>query len=286
MDKKIFDMGDVDIGWCPGCGNFLIIDTLKEMLAELGYRPKDIVIVSGIGQAAKTPHYMKCNYLNGLHGRSLPVATAMKAVNPELNVIVVSGDACTYAEGGNHLIHAIRRNLNILNIVHNNMVMGLTKGQSSPTSQRGFRNPLQITGVIHEPFNPITLAIGLNASFVARAYCGDKEKTKEILLKAIKHKGYAHVDILQPCVSFNRINTYQWFKEHTYYLEDSHDPYNRAEAFKKASDMSKLALGVFYIDPVRTPYEENLDAYRENKTPLYKRERDLKKVAEKLQSFT
>ncbi len=271
MKKGDYDLGDIDIAWCPGCGNFGILNVLKEALAELNIAPPNLVIVSGIGQAAKLPHYLKCNLFNGLHGRYLSSATAIKAVNPELTVVAVSGDGCTYGEGGNHFIHTIRRNPDITNLVHNNMVYGLTKGQASPTSQLGFKTPVQIDGVFEPPLNPIAVAIALDASFVARVFIGDIAQTKEIIKKAIQHRGYALVDIFQPCVSFNRVNTYEWFKKNTYYLEDSYDPYNRFEAFKRACETEKLPLGIFYINPHREIFEDNLTVYRENKEPIVKR---------------
>jgi 2-oxoglutarate ferredoxin oxidoreductase subunit beta len=277
MDKTLYDMGNIDIAWCPGCGNFGILKILKEALAELEIKPEKLVMVSGIGQAAKIPHYLKANVFNGLHGRSLPPATAIKAVNPELTVIAESGDGCMYGEGGNHFMHAIRRNPDITNIVHNNMVYGLTKGQASPTSQLGFKTPVQIDGVATEPFNPIAVAIALDASFVARAFVGDAQETKEILKKAIRHKGFALVDIFQPCVSFNKVNTYQWFKEHTYYLEETHDPHDKDKAFQRATETEKLSLGIFYINSNRSTFEENIGVYIQNKEPLYRRELDRSK---------
>jgi len=283
MDAKTFDMGDIDVAWCPGCGNFAILDALKQALAELEIKPEKLVMVSGIGQAAKTPQYLKTSFFNGLHGRSLPAATAIKAANPELVVIAESGDGCMYGEGGNHFVHAIRRNPDITNIVHNNMVYGLTKGQASPTSQCGFKTPIQIGGVFLEPFNPIALAISLDASFVARAFGGDVKQTTEILKKAIAHKGYALVDIFQPCVSYNRLNTYQWFKQNTYYLEDSYDPHDRGEAFKRAIEREKSPLGILYINP-RATFEENLGVYRESKEPLYRRDPDIRKLSELIDS--
>ncbi|MHC4700762.1 MAG: thiamine pyrophosphate-dependent enzyme, partial [Planctomycetota bacterium] len=227
-------MDDIDIAWCPGCGNFSILKILKQALADLEIEPTNLVLVSGIGQAAKTPHYLRTNVFDGLHGRALPPATAIKAANPALTVIAESGDGDMYGEGGNHFLHTIRRNPDITNIVHNNMVYGLTKGQASPTSRVGFKTPVQVAGVFLEPFNPLAVAIALNASFVARAFAGDADQTKEILKKAVRHKGYALVDVFQPCPSFNRLNTFQWFKECTYYLEDVHDPADRNEAFKRA----------------------------------------------------
>ncbi len=278
MDAKDFNMDDADVAWCPGCGDFFILQTLKETLAELEIKPENLVLVSGIGQAGKLPHYIKCNVFNSLHGRSLPPAVAIKAVNPELTVIDISGDGCMYGEGGNHLIHNIRRNPDITNIVHNNMVYGLTKGQASPTSRTEFKTNLQVEGVFLEPFNPIAVAIALKASFVARAYCGDVEETKDILKKAIKHKGYALVDIFQPCVTFNKVNTYQWFKENTYYLEDSHDPYDMEQAFKRSVETDKFPLGIFYMNPDKRTFEENLEVYLDDKTPVYKRKADMDKL--------
>jgi 2-oxoglutarate ferredoxin oxidoreductase subunit beta len=282
MDQAMYSMGKIDIAWCPGCGNFSIKDILTEALADLEIPPEKLVVVSGIGQAAKIPHYMKTHFFNGLHGRALPPATAIKITNPELTVIAESGDGDMYGEGGNHLIHAMRRNPDITNIVHNNMVYGLTKGQASPTSQCGFRTPVQVKGVILAPFNPIALAISLDASFVARAFSGDTEQTKKILKTAITHKGYALVDIFQPCVSFNKVNTHAWFKEHTYYLDDSHDVRDRTMAFERATESEKFSLGIFYINPGKKTFEENVDLYQEDKTPLPFREA---LVSEKLQKI-
>lgn len=284
MDAKVFDMEGADVAWCPGCGNFSILQTLKNALAELEIKPQELVLVSGIGQAGKLPHYLKSNVFNGLHGRSLPPAVAIKAVNPELTVIDVSGDGCMYGEGGNHFIHNIRRNPDITNLVHNNMVYGLTKGQASPTSRSHFKTNLQVEGVFLEPFNPLSVAISLNASFVARAFSGDMDQTKEILKKAIKHKGYAIVDIFQPCVTFNKINTFQWFRENTYYLEDSHDPYDINQAFKRSMETDKFPLGIFYLNPSKKTFEENLAVYTSDKSPVYQRDFDLNKLKALLES--
>jgi len=284
MDTEVFDMGDIDIAWCPGCGNFPILKILKQALAELEIEPSTLVLVSGIGQAAKIPHYLMTNVFNGLHGRALPAAMAIKAANPTLTVIAESGDGDMYGEGGNHFLHTIRRNPDITNIVHNNMVYGLTKGQASPTSQIGFKTPVQVSGVFLEPFNPLAVAIALDASFVARGCSGDVEQTKNILKRAINHKGYALVDIFQPCVSFNKLNTYQWFKEHTYYLED-HDPFDKQRAFEKATETHKFPLGIFYINSEKSTFEENIGIYQEKETPLYERELDTEKLHNLIEIF-
>jgi 2-oxoglutarate ferredoxin oxidoreductase subunit beta len=280
MDIERYDMGQIDMAWCPGCGNFGILSTLKNALVDLEIGPEKLVMVSGIGQAAKIPHYLKCNVFNGLHGRALPAAVAIKASNPELVVICESGDGDMYGEGGNHFISTIRRNPDITNIVHNNMVYGLTKGQASPTSRRGFVTPVQVNGVILEPFNPIAMAVALDVSFVARAFIGDPDMTKEIIKRAIAHKGYALVDIFQPCVSFNIVNTYEWFKDHTYYIEDSHDPHDRVRAFEKAVEVERFPLGVIYTCPEKATFEESLNVYGEDPTPVIQRERDFNKLQE------
>ncbi len=276
---------DIDIAWCPGCGNFKIRETLINLFDEMSIEQRDLVFVSGIGQAAKMPHYIKVNFFNGLHGRSLPVATAIKASNPGLTVIAESGDGCMYGEGGNHFIHAIRRNPDITVIVHDNMVYGLTKGQAAPTSRRGFKTPLQVTGVMLEPFNPLAVAIALNASFVARAFCGDEEKTADIVRQAVEHKGFALVDIFQNCVSFNRVNTLKWYKDNSYYLDDEHDPSDREKAMSLALNTDKFALGVLYKNSEVPVFEDQLPAFENSKEPLYRRNPDFKKVQELLDSY-
>ena len=285
MSNK-FDVNNTDIAWCPGCGNFSILGMIKAAISELSLEQEKIVMVSGIGQAAKTPQYINTHFFNGLHGRALPVATAIKASNPELTVIAESGDGDMYGEGGNHFIHTIRRNVNITNIVHNNMIYGLTKGQASPTTQKGTKTTLQVFGVINEPFNPVAVAISLGASFVARGFSGDKDETKETIKKAILHKGYSLVDIFQPCVSFNKVNNFKWFKENTYYLDDKYDPYDPVEAFKKALEYEKFPLGVLYINRERlTTFEKNLIVYETNKNPLFERKRDIEKVKKLLEKM-
>jgi len=285
ISNKEFDLDEVEISWCPGCGNYSALKIMKEALTDLGIKPHEFVLVSGIGQAGKFPHFIKAQSYNGLHGRYLSAALGIKASNPELTVIAVSGDGCTLSEGGNHFLHTIRYNPDIVNVVHNNQVYGLTKGQASPTSQLGFKTKVQVFGVINEPFNALAVAISLNASFVARAFVGDLDKTKELLKKAINHKGYALIDLLCPCVTFNRVNTFQWYKEHSYYIDDAHDPYDQMKAMKLALDTSRLALGILYENPKRRPYSENVRIYNEDKRPLYQRDLDKEKFNQLLESL-
>jgi len=284
MSNGIFD-SDEEIHWCPGCGNYGALKVMKEAFEEVDLTPQTMVVVSGIGQAAKQPHFMHVNMINGLHGRYLSYATAIKACNPNLAVVAISGDGCTYSEGGNHFLHTIRYNPNLVNIVHNNQVFGLTKGQASPTSQLGYVTDVQVHGVFHEPFNGPAIAIALGASFVARAFIGDQEQTKEIYKKALTHKGYALIDLFCPCVTFNRVNTYQWFKEHTYYIDETHDPYDREKAFKLATETDPIPLGVYYLNPNKPTYEENLRIYANDSTPLFQRELNKEKLAELIESF-
>ncbi len=271
-----------DIAWCPACGNFPLLNVVKQTLSELGLDPKDLVLVSGIGQAAKTPQYVNANMFNGLHGRALPAAVGIKLANRNLTVVAESGDGDMYGEGGNHLTHTIRRNPDITNIVHNNMIYGLTKGQASPTSSLGLRNPIQPNGVVVDPFNPMAVAVALDASFVARANIGDILQTKAILKQALEWKGYALVDVFQPCVVFNKVNTYEWFKEHTYYLPDDYDPTDRQAAFAKACETEKMPLGILYKHE-RPIYEDELGIKAD--TPLYRQELDTEKLEALMKSF-
>ncbi|HSQ34677.1 MAG TPA: thiamine pyrophosphate-dependent enzyme [Candidatus Binatia bacterium] len=278
--ENVFDFADkIDIAWCPGCGNHGIRKELLAALRELHLGREKVVLVSGIGQAAKMPQYINTSFFNGLHGRGLPAATAIKACNPELTVIAVGGDGDMYGEGGNHFLHASRRNPDITLLVHDNMVYGLTKGQAAPTSRPGMETPVQVFGVFEKPLNPMALAIALDVTFVARVFCADVEQTKEVMKKAITHKGFALVDIFQPCVSFNKTNTFKWFKDNTVYLPDGYDPSDRAGAFKKSLEEEPFPLGIIYQSDQRVPFEDNLEVYKRDRTPLYRREVDMKKVA-------
>jgi len=236
--------------WCPGCGNYPILKAFNAALAECGLNPDQTVLVSGIGQAAKLPHYVMppCNIFNGLHGRALPAATGIKCANHALEVIITSGDGDLYGEGGNHLIHAIRRNIGIKMFVHNNQVYGLTKGQASPTSDEGFVTPIQKHGVAILPFNPLALAIVEDAAFVARTFAGDPEHLKATMVDALRcREGFALVDILQPCVSFNRLNTYKWYQERVRPVAPEHNPYDRMQALALALQWGDdIPVGVLY----------------------------------------
>lgn len=253
--------------WCPGCGNFGILTSLNKAMVELEIKPHQILLVSGIGQAGKLPHFTKGNVFNSLHGRPVPPAIGAKIANPELVVIAVSGDGDGYGEGGNHLIHAARRNHDITYLVHNNQVYGLTKGQASPTSDLGFVTKTTPSGAAN-PINPLALAIVCGASFVSRSFAGDIDHLSDIIKKAIMHRGFALIDVLQPCVSFNHKNTSQWYSERVYKLksEDGYDPTDKKAALDKAQEWGdKIPIGIIYRQEMPT-YEDQLPAL--SKKPL------------------
>ncbi len=234
-----------DMAWCPGCGDFMIRNAVANVLGALPVPRKDIVFVSGIGQAAKMPQYLDVNYFNGLHGRALPVAAGIKMARPELTVIAVSGEGCMYGEGGNHFMHTIRRGLDLTILVCNNRVYALTKGQSSPTTDEGRANALDPEGNHNHPLNPLQLAVVAGAPFVARGFAGDREQLEGIIREAVQFKGTAVVDILQPCVSFNKVNTYQWYQERIYQVQAPvTDPYDAMRLMSEWN--SKIPTGILY----------------------------------------
>ncbi len=221
---------------------------MKDALVKLDLAPEKVLIISGIGQAAKTPHFLKCNAFHGLHGRALPVATGAKLANHRLNILVNSGDGDCYGEGGNHFMHAIRRNLDITLLAHNNKVYGLTKGQASPTADVGMVTKLQQQGVISEAFNPLSVALSLGAGFVARGFAGRSDHLSKLIQAGMKHRGFSLIDILQPCVSFNTVNTYEWYQKRVYDLNAAG---HRSDDFSAAVTASrqwgdKIPIGIFY----------------------------------------
>jgi len=261
------DYAGLQPAWCPGCGNFGILKALNKALVELGIEPHQVLLVSGIGQSGKLPHYTRSNVFNSLHGRSIPPAIGAKIANPELVVIAISGDGDAYGEGGNHFIHAARRNHDITYLVHNNQVYGLTKGQASPTSDAGFITKTTPYGAPN-PVNPVALAIVSGASFVGRSFAGDVGHLTDLIKKGIAHKGFALIDVLQPCPTFNHRNTYSWYRERVYKLEDEdgYDPSDKKMALGKTLEWGeKIPIGVIYSKELPV-YEDQLPAL--SKGPL------------------
>jgi 2-oxoglutarate ferredoxin oxidoreductase subunit beta len=276
---------DFPIAWCPGCGNFPILNAVKEALVDLELRPHEVILVSGIGQAAKLPHYLRCNFFNGLHGRALPVATAIRIANVDLPVIVIGGDGDTYGEGGNHFLHAVRRNINLTLITHNNQVFGLTRGQASPTTEKGFVTKVQTHGVFLTPLNPLTVALALEAPFVARGFAGDEKHLAGLVKDAITAEGFSLVDVLQPCVSYDRIHTFKWYKERVYNLnEEGHDSLDLMAAIQKSREWGeRIPVGIFYRNPETLSFEKQSPVLKDG--PLVKRRLDMSKVEKLIDSF-
>lgn len=255
--------------WCPGCGNFPIWHALKRAIVELNLEPHDVAIFSGIGCSSKMPHWVNTYGFHGIHGRPLPIATGARLANNNLTVIVVGGDSDGYAIGVGHFIHAMRRNINITYIVTNNQVCGLTTGQISPTSDKGFATKSTPTGVIEMPINPIALAIASGASYISRGFSKEMKHLTKLIVDGVRHEGFALVDVLQPCVTFNRKNTYEWFSERVYKLEETdHDITDKQAAFLKSLEWNdRIPIGLFYRE-IRPTYENKLPQIAE--TPLVK----------------
>lgn len=243
--------------WCPGCGDYGIWTALKDALASLGISPDDALLVYGIGCHGNMYDWMKTYAFEGLHGRALPVAQGAKLANHKLPVIVISGDGDCLGEGGNHFIHAAKRNPDIAVFIHDNQVYGLTTGQASPTAKPGFITKSTPQGVEDEPINPLTLAITAGATFVARGFAGDPAGLTNLMSKAISHKGFAVLDILQPCVTFDHVHTYGWYRQRLYKLDDvDYVPNNKLTAIEKAMEWGdKIPYGVFYKEEKTTAEE-------------------------------
>jgi 2-oxoglutarate/2-oxoacid ferredoxin oxidoreductase subunit beta len=243
--------------WCPGCSNFALLAALKRSLVSLDKAPHEVCLVSGIGQAAKLPHNTSANLFNGLHGRAIPVATGIAAAQPELTVVVTTGDGDAYGEGGNHFLHALRRNPNITVVVHNNLIYALTKGQGSPTTPLGEHTRLQFSGVTEEPVQMLATAIIHEAPFVARGFAGDIEGLSDLLAQAIEHRGFSLVEVLQPCIIWGA-HPVDWYRERTEPLPDGHDPHDREAALSAAMPgVDRFPLGVIYEGPDRPVFAED-----------------------------
>lgn len=243
--------------WCAGCGDFGIWMALKDALAKLSIGPDDGLIVYGIGCHGNMYDWMKIYGFAGLHGRGLPVAQGAKLANHKLPVICVAGDGDCLGEGGNHFIHAAKRNPNITVIIHDNQVYGLTTGQASPTAKQGFKTKSTPEGVTDEPVNPLTISLVSGATFVARGFAGDAPGLSALLVGAISHKGFSVVDALQPCVTFDKVHTYTWYRQRLYQLEkEGYVPDNKLKAIEKAFEWGdKIPLGIFYKEDKETSEE-------------------------------
>ena len=249
-----------EIQWCPGCPNFRILEAFKKTFVELEKAPHEVCLVSGIGQAAKLPHYLRCHFFNGLHGRTIPIALGVHMAHPELTTMVVTGDGDCYGEGGNHFIHALRRNLNITVVVHNNEIYALTKGQASPTTPYGEKRTLQTRGVEIMPLNMPAVAILHGCTFVARGFANEVDHLKDILIKAIQHKGLSYVDVIQPCITWGT-RPVSWYQERFFKLGKDYDMSDKKAALNTATaDGENIPIGVLYEDASQATFA---DRFRE-----------------------
>lgn len=293
-DVHTYDI-DNKIMWCPGCGNFGMLQAVKRALAELGLEQHEFAIFWGIGQHGNGADFIKVQGFHGLHGRAVPAATGFALTNPTMKVIVQSGDGDGYGLGMSHFIHGIRRNLDLTYIAHDNQIYGLTTGQASPTSNQGMRTPSTPHGVLEWPINPIGVALAQGATFVARGFAGDIAHMKDLFVQAINHKGFALVDVFQPCVTFNKENTFSWYKARAYKLEDEPDyaPNDRMWALSKAEETlhiknddppekSRIPIGVFYREE-RPTYQDGLPQLADG--PLWKRSAQPRDVSKFVEAF-
>jgi len=265
--------GPVKPTWCPGCGDYGILNAVKQGLVAAGFEPHQVLIVSGIGCGSKLPDYIHANGVMTLHGRPLPVATGVRLANHGLKVIAVHGDGDSMGLGMGHFIHTARRNIEIVDLIQNNQIYGLTKGQYSPTSDSGFVTSTSPDGAFEQAVHPVALALTAGGTFVARGFAGEPKGLGELIAAAVQHKGYALVEILQPCVTFNKKNTYDWYRERVYNLAGTgHDPSDRMAALQKAMEWGdRIPLGIFYQTRLPT-YEEQVAALKEG--PVAKRKLD------------
>ncbi len=276
LDLKVYK-SHVKPTWCPGCGDYGLLSATQKALLELQIPPHQVCIISGIGCSSNFPHFLSAYGFHSIHGRVLPIALGVHLANHEITTIAVGGDGDGYGIGAGHFVHACRRNLDITYMVMNNEIYGLTTGQASPTTMEGTATkstPAPDYTVHERPFNPLAVALANGATFVARGFSGDAKHLKDLIVKAIKHRGFALIDVLSPCVTYQKVATYDFFREKVYKLEDiNHDPSDFSQAMARAMEWDKLPIGVFYqVD--RPTYEDFEPALKHG--PLVKQKGGLK----------
>lgn len=247
--------------WCPGCGDYGVLNALYSSLRQQGTSPEDAVVVSGIGCSSRLPFFVSTYGFHGLHGRAMPVATGLKAARPGSLVLVTGGDGDALAIGGGHFIHAARRNVNLTYVIMDNSVYGLTKGQTSPTSRIGFTTKTTPRGSVDRAANPLLLALTAGATFVARGFSGQPKELADLVSQGIEHKGFAVIDVFSPCATFNKVNTFKFYREQTERLPTGYDPSDAIGAMRMAATTDPLYVGVLYRERLQT-FEEGLDSQR------------------------
>jgi len=244
--------------WCPGCGDFGVLNAVYNALLAKGYNSKDVVCISGIGCSSRLPYFMSTYGFHSIHGRAMPVATGIKVGNPELKVLAFGGDGDAFAIGAGHFVHAVRRNLDITYIIMDNAIYGLTKGQTSPTSGVGFMTKTTPSGSVDRPLNPLLLAITAGATFVARAFSGKPKELAELIVQGIDHKGFSVIDVYSPCPTFNKVNTFKSYREETTAIPDGHDRTDKVAAMAIANSEHPLYTGLIYEETGVVSFETAL----------------------------
>ncbi|HEX7057888.1 MAG TPA: 2-oxoacid:ferredoxin oxidoreductase subunit beta [Bacilli bacterium] len=261
---------NVKPNWCPGCGDYSVQAAIQRACANVGLEPEQLAIISGIGCSGRISGYVNCYGFHAIHGRALPIAQGLKMANRDLTVIASGGDGDGFAIGMAHTIHAIRRNIDITYIIMDNQIYGLTKGQTSPRSAAGFVTKSTPTGSVEQALMPLELALSAGATFVAQSFSSNLKQLTELIEAAIHHKGFSIVNVFSPCVTFNKVNTYDWFKEHIVDVNGfpDYDPSDRKMALNKLIETNGLVTGLLYQDKERKSYQDLLNGYREE--PLVK----------------
>ncbi|AGA58141.1 MAG: 2-oxoacid:ferredoxin oxidoreductase subunit beta [Thermobacillus sp.] len=256
---------NVKPNWCPGCGDFSVQAAIQRAAANVGLEPENLAVISGIGCSGRISGYINAYGFHGIHGRALPIAQGVKLANRELTVIASGGDGDGFAIGMAHTVHAIRRNLDITYIVMDNQIYGLTKGQTSPRSAVGFKTKSTPQGSIESPLSPLEIAMAAGATFVAQSFSSDLKQLTSLIEQGIQHKGFALINVFSPCVTFNKVNTYDWFKENIVNLDQfpDYDPTNRVAAMNKIMETNGMLTGLIYRDTTRKSYEDLIPGFRE-----------------------
>lgn len=256
---------NVKPNWCPGCGDFSVQAAIQRAAANVGLEPEQLAIVSGIGCSGRISGYVNCYGFHGVHGRALPIAQGLKMANRELTVIASGGDGDGFAIGMGHTVHAIRRNMNVTYIVMDNAIYGLTKGQTSPRSAAGFVTKSTPQGSIEQAISPVELALSAGATFVAQSFSSDLKGLTELIEKGIQHEGFSLINVFSPCVTYNKINTYDWFKENIVPVDsiEGYDPHDRIKAMSLSMQHHGLLTGLIYQNTEQKSYEQLVAGFKE-----------------------
>ncbi|KPV57702.1 2-oxoacid ferredoxin oxidoreductase [Paenibacillus sp. A3] len=250
--------------WCPGCGDFSVQAAIQRAAANVGLEPEQLAVVSGIGCSGRISGYINAYGFHGVHGRSLPIAQGLKMANRELTVVAAGGDGDGFAIGMGHTVHAIRRNINITYIVMDNQIYGLTKGQTSPRSAEGFKTKSTPSGSIESALSPLEVALAAGATFIGQSFSSNLKQLTSLIEEGMKHEGFSFINVFSPCVTFNKVNTYEWFKEHIVDLEETpdYDASNRVAAMTKIMETNSLVTGLIYQDKSRKSYEDMVAGFK------------------------